>query len=67
MHYEYKEVDYDVNRDLLVQINEYCALHHGTKFHSMAQKIANISDFRGQRTPKLIIIFEHLKVIEHDN
>ena len=49
---------------LIVQINEYCKLHKGSTFHSMAQKILNISDFRGQRAPKLVLIFSSIEIEE---
>lgn len=58
----YKEVPFNPAKELIPQLNEFCANNPGYRYHCMAQKItAKTMDFRtGQPKVELVLIFEVL-------
>jgi len=65
MRYKYYEVLYDMQRELMTQVNEECRKHPGVRFLSIAQKIAKVYTTGGTPQTQIVLIFEQREVI-HD-
>jgi len=62
MEYEYIEVPYNQQKDLMVQLNELCKARPGARFHSMGQKMTKVRSITGQPTMEIVLIMEIIKV-----